>query len=159
MSVAEAHDSITWNSFLKAQPFRPFLQSWTMGEVYRDVGQEPIRLIVEENGEIQAICQAFVVPARRGRHLSIPYGPVINSKYQAVSSKQVINTLIAELTTIAKQNKCSFIRLSPFWPLPATRYPMRSPPPFTSSPNTSGTYLSLLRIHGKQFSKKLITNN
>lgn len=82
-----------------------------MGEVYRDIGQEPVRLLAEENGKTMALCYAHVVPARRGRHLSVPYGPVMIS-----DNSELLNMLIDELKKIAKEKDCSFIRLSPFWP-------------------------------------------
>ncbi len=113
MTVSEAKDPQAWDAFLAEQPYRPFLQSWTMGEVYRDIGQEPVRLIVEEEGKIVALCYAHAVPARRGRHLSVPYGPLMG---QGTRDKgQLLRELFDALKRITKEKKCSFIRLSPFW--------------------------------------------
>jgi lipid II:glycine glycyltransferase (peptidoglycan interpeptide bridge formation enzyme) len=111
MSVQRATDPASWESFLKAQRFNPFLQSWTMGEVYRDIGQEPIRLEARENGSIVGICQAIVVPARRGRHLMVQYGPIVRSQESGVSSQ-----LFDALKDVALDHQCSFIRVSPFLP-------------------------------------------
>jgi lipoprotein-releasing system ATP-binding protein len=52
LSVSIATDPAAWDAFLETQTYRPFLQSWTMGEVYNAVGQKPIRLTVEEGGKI-----------------------------------------------------------------------------------------------------------
>ena len=90
------------------QPFSPFLQSWTMGEVYKSIGQEPIRLEIRDGNTINGICQAIVVPARRGKHLSVSYGPVIKSV-------NAIDDLLDELKGIAKEKGCSFLRISPYW--------------------------------------------
>jgi len=122
MTITQAQDRQAWDSFLARQTFRPFLQSWTMGEVYRDIGQEPIRLEVREGTEIVAICQAMLVPARRGRHLSIPYGPVISTKYAEQSMQIVTDLLLPELSAIARKHRCSFLRMSPFWPQQATSF-------------------------------------
>ncbi|MDD5041554.1 MAG: peptidoglycan bridge formation glycyltransferase FemA/FemB family protein [Candidatus Peribacteraceae bacterium] len=119
MQVFTATDAASWDAFLARQPFRPFLQSWTMGEVYRDTNQEPIRLEVREGSEIQAVCLAIVVHARRGRHLMIPYGPVVSRKQTAESSAQIVEMLLEELMRIARGQGCAFIRMSPFWPLTA----------------------------------------
>jgi lipid II:glycine glycyltransferase (peptidoglycan interpeptide bridge formation enzyme) len=108
MIVTEATDQQSWDAFLLKQQFHPFLQSWTMGEVYRAIGQTPVRLQVEDGNDITAICFAHVVPARRGRHLSIPYGPVL-------SDDAALEPLLKALDAAAKKHKCSFIRLSPFW--------------------------------------------
>lgn len=112
MNIQPATNATVWDEFLKTQLWSPFLQSWTMGEVYRDIGQEPIRLEVRNGENIVGICQAILVPARRGKHLMVQYGPVIieSCKHEAIS------TLIQELKKIAKDRGCSFIRISPFWP-------------------------------------------
>ncbi len=104
MTIEQASDQQEWDSFLAAQQFRPFLQSWTMGEVCRDCGDEPVRLIAKEGDAIVGICQAIVVDAKRGRHLAIHYGPVGNFQF------------LDALKDIACSQQCSFTRLSPFWP-------------------------------------------
>ncbi|MCA9371159.1 MAG: peptidoglycan bridge formation glycyltransferase FemA/FemB family protein [Candidatus Peregrinibacteria bacterium] len=105
MDIRIAQDQQTWDGFLSKQQFRPFLQSWTMGEVYRDTNQPPIRLEAIDEDKTVGICQAIVVNARRGRHLAVPYGPVI-------SGKMILDALKEE----ALKRHCSFIRLSPFLP-------------------------------------------
>jgi lipid II:glycine glycyltransferase (peptidoglycan interpeptide bridge formation enzyme) len=109
LHVTDATDQARWDGFLTAQRFRPFLQSWTMGEVYRAVHQEPIRLEAKDGDQTVGICFAHLVPARRGRHLSIPYGPI-------VARPEAIQPLIDRLKEIGTEKGCSFLRLSPFIP-------------------------------------------
>ncbi len=109
MEIRPATDPLSWDSFLLSQQFRPFLQSWTMGEVYRDIGQEPIRLEAQQDGKTIGICFAHIVHARRGRHLSVPYGPV-------VASQEALTALLEALTKVAQDHQCAFVRISPFWP-------------------------------------------
>ncbi len=106
---ATATDAASWDAFLGSQRFRPFLQSWTMGDVSADIGQEPIRVLAEENGAIIGICQAILVPARRGRHLSVSYGPIADSP-------STVAAMLKTLSDEARTKKCSFIRVSPFLP-------------------------------------------
>lgn len=108
MDIRETTNQTEWDGFLARQQFRPFLQSFTMGEVYRDVGQKPVRIEAWDGGELKGICQALVVPARRGKHLTVPYGPV-------VASEDVVNPIMQMLQEIAKRESCCFVRLSPFW--------------------------------------------
>lgn len=108
-----ATDPQAWDAFLKAQHFSPFLQCWTMGEVYRDIGQEPIRLEVREGDHIVGICQAILVPARRGRHLMVQYGPVVGDR-SPVTGHQVFEMLIDGLKEEARKHHCAFMRMSPF---------------------------------------------
>jgi len=112
MTVTHATDQHEWDAFLQRQHFRPFLQSWTMGEVYRRIRQEPVRLMIKDGETVCGVCLAHVVPARRGRHLSVPYGPVLEME----NGKLIMENVIKELKRIARDNSCSFIRMSPFWP-------------------------------------------
>ena len=105
MTIQEASSKTEWDSFLASRAYSPFLQSWTMGEVYRDIGEEPIRLEARDGNEIKGVCQAIVVPAKRGKHLAVPYGPVSDSA----------ELFLDELKKVAKEHNCCFIRLSPFW--------------------------------------------
>ena len=114
MTITVATNQQEWDAFLLRQPHRPFLQSWAMGEVYRRIGQEPIRLMAKDGDTVRGVCFAHVVPARRGRHLSVPYGPVVemeNGKWKMEN----IEELMTELKRIARDKQCSFIRMSPFW--------------------------------------------
>ncbi len=114
MIIEPATDQRLWDDFLTSQPFSPFLQSWTMGEVYRDIGQEPIRLWARDETDIHAICQGIVVPARRGKHVMVQYGPIISDK-RVANSEKLLEDLLHALRKIAREKNCSFIRMSPFW--------------------------------------------
>jgi lipid II:glycine glycyltransferase (peptidoglycan interpeptide bridge formation enzyme) len=105
-----------------------------MGEVYRDIGEEPVRLEMRENDQLVGICQAIIVPARRGKHLAVPYGPVVST---VNNSQLTINLLVDELKKVAKDNGCTFIRLSPFWPKDNS----------ITIPNTKHSPLHLLAEH------------
>ena len=122
MKIQHATDAAHWDSFLAGQRFRPFMQSFGMGEVYRNIGQEPIRLIMRDHQEILGICLAIVIPARRGRHLAVPYGPVLKRK-------EALEPLLDRLKGIAREHRCSFIRLSPFWPTIEPPIPGTKPSP------------------------------
>lgn len=117
MDIAPATDARAWDSFLTRQRFSPFLQSWTMGEVYRSLGQEPVRLEMREGNDIVGICFGHVVPARRGRHVSVPYGPVFADSFQLSGSS--FQELVGALKDVSTAHHCSFIRMSPFLPAEA----------------------------------------
>lgn len=109
MTITEATNAAEWDAFLCTQQYRPFLQSWAMGEVYKRVRQEPVRLMVRDGEKIVGICFGHVVPARRGRHLSIPYGPLL------APTSPALPELLEKLKEIGRQKHCAFIRMSPFW--------------------------------------------
>lgn len=111
MIISKSTNQEQWDTFLASQPFSPFLQSWTMGEVYKEVGEDSIRLEVRDGDAIVGICQAIVVPARRGRHLAVMYGPILDIGLRTSD----FGALLKELKRVAEEKECSFIRISPFW--------------------------------------------
>lgn len=127
MTINEATDQAQWDSFLASQSHSPFLQSWTMGEVYRATGQEPIRLEARDGDSVVGICLGVVVPARRGKHVMVQYGPVL-------SDPTVLSQLLDELKRVAKERGCTFIRMSPFLPAEDAAKAGWVPPGAISSP-------------------------
>jgi peptidoglycan pentaglycine glycine transferase (the first glycine) len=111
MHIQPATNATEWDGFLRGQRFSPFLQSWTMGEVYREIGQEPVRLEMREDGKITGICQAIIVPAKRGRHLMVQYGPIVATGYELRAT-----SLFDAVKDATREHRCSFIRVSPFLP-------------------------------------------
>lgn len=112
ITVTNATGQTEWDAFLCSQPYRPFLQSFAMGEVYKRIGQEPVRLMVRDGEKTIGMCFGHVVPARRGRHLSIPYGPLLTTTYNLPT---LMDALLPSLKEAALKHQCTFIRLSPFW--------------------------------------------
>jgi lipid II:glycine glycyltransferase (peptidoglycan interpeptide bridge formation enzyme) len=115
--VQFATNSEEWELFLTNQQWSPFLQSWVMGEVYRTVGEEPIRLEVRDGGRTIAICQAIMVSARRGKHLAVLYGPVLGNSQPPSATHHIMKILVDELQSVAREMGCAFVRISPFWPI------------------------------------------
>ncbi len=114
ITVSAAIDGSAWDAFLSKQRYRPFLQSWTMGEVYADIGQEPVRLEMRKDGVIVGICFGHLVNARRGRHLSVPYGPLFASDLSPADRTEIFPALRNALTDEARKRSCAFVRMSPF---------------------------------------------
>ncbi len=85
-----------------------------MGDVYQDIGQAPVRVAVERNGTVIAICFAHIVPARRGKHLSVPYGPLFAYDLKPTDFDELLPLLFNALKNIAAKHGCAFIRMSPF---------------------------------------------
>ncbi len=114
MTVSDAANPQSWDAFLAAQPYSPFLQSWTMGDVYAAIKQPALRLEMRKDNAIVGVCFAHVVPARRGKHLSIPYGPVFDYGLQPADFAELLPALHKRLRELAEEHGCSFIRVSPF---------------------------------------------
>lgn len=114
MDVRQADNALAWDGFLRRQPWCPFLQTWTMGDVYASLDQSIVRLRVTDGDETVAQCFGHLVPERRGKHLSIPYGPVIATKGEE-KEREILSVLLAALKETAATMNASFLRMSPFW--------------------------------------------
>lgn len=122
--VRPATDAAAWDAFLGAQRYRPFLQSWTMGDVYGDIGQAPVRLEAIQSGRIIGICFGHLVPARRGKHIAIPYGPIV----AADAPEECVTLLLDGMCAEARRHGCTFVRYSPFLPDGSPGLPGRASP-------------------------------
>ncbi len=80
-----------------------------MGEVYERCNQKILRFAAEQDGALHGIAMGVIVPARRGKHLAVPYGPVVRSQEALVQ-------LVEALCAAAQQHDCAFVRMSPFMP-------------------------------------------
>jgi peptidoglycan pentaglycine glycine transferase (the first glycine) len=139
MNCTECIQKKEWEDWLLVQQFSPFLQSYTMGEVYASLGQAVHRFKVEHNGMIIALCQCITVPARRGRHLVVPYGPVFASALTAEQQAEAWEVLQQSLYALAQQEQVSFIRLSPFFAEGSTIQSV-----FSATPNSLTAPMHLL---------------
>lgn len=116
MQVHEARHHQEWDGFLARQRFRPFLQSWTMGEVHRELGEQPVRLEVrrDDSDAIIALCLGIIVPARRGHHIAVQYGPIFDHQLAPEETMECTALLHGKLAQRAQEHQCSFLRISPF---------------------------------------------
>ncbi|MBI5356090.1 peptidoglycan bridge formation glycyltransferase FemA/FemB family protein [Candidatus Collierbacteria bacterium] len=93
-----------WGKSLGNHPDGNFLQSWAWGEFHQKLGL-PVYRVKFNNGMFQAI----VEPAKRGRHLTVPGGPLLKNYFSVPQWKQAV-TLMKE---IAVKERCVFIRIRP----------------------------------------------
>lgn len=100
-----------WEEFLLNSEESSFLQSWSWGEFNEKLGKKIFRLAFEEEGKIIGACLAIIEAAKRGKHLVIPGGPIIDW-----SKKELVETFFREIKNIARQNSCVFIRIRPQLP-------------------------------------------
>lgn len=140
-----------WEAFVHGQQWSPFLQSFAMGEVYGSIGEEPVRLMVREGDDILGICQAITVPAKRGRHLAVMYGPIIdNTKMRKYENAKILSRFVTELKKVAREKNCAFIRMSPFWRKDDPGVSILRSLGFRSSPlHLLAEHIWYLNLHGK----------
>lgn len=103
-------ERIRFDEFCARGPKSHILQSYEWGEVKRYTGWEPIRLVLEDEGEIVA---AMTVLKRRipvlGRAIFYaPRGPIAD-----LSDRRVMGELITGVRRLARQHSAIFLKIDP----------------------------------------------
>ncbi len=97
-----------WERFMIAHPESNFLQSWEWGNFHESLGKTVIRQGFYESTKLIGVMLSVVEPARRGRYLTVPGGPIIDWQ-----KKSVVNAFAAEIRSLAETEKCVFVRVRP----------------------------------------------
>jgi lipid II:glycine glycyltransferase (peptidoglycan interpeptide bridge formation enzyme) len=108
ITIKEIIEKSEWESFLEKHPEANFLQSWSWGEFHKALGKAIDRTGFYQNEKLTGIMLCVVEPARRGRYLTVPGGPIINWKDEAE-----IGAFVAQIRETAKKNNCIFVRVRP----------------------------------------------
>jgi len=110
-----------WENFLIKQKNKTFLNSWNWAEFQDAVKNKIWRFGIydknqRETNEEQLITLILVIKirAKRANFLLTPHCPILSD--EAVNQKsKILNIITLKLKQIAKQEKCSFIRIAPIW--------------------------------------------
>ena len=108
ISIKNIADKRIWEEFVLSRNEANFLQSWSWGEFHKALNKAVIRTGFYENNKLIGVMLSVVEPARRGRYLTVPGGPIINWE-----NKNLINSFLQQIKIIAKENRCVFVRVRP----------------------------------------------
>jgi len=97
-----------WEEFVLSRNEANFLQSWSWGEFHEALGKIINRTGFFENNKLVGVMLSVIEPARRGRYLTVPGGPIIDW-----GNKNLINAFSQQIKKIAKENNCVFVRVRP----------------------------------------------
>ena len=110
MLLKEITNKHIWEDFFTAAEEKSFLQSWNWGEFQKAMGNKIWRFGLYKDNDLVAESLVVRIKAKRGTFLFVPHGPVVLSKKNLES---VLSSLVGELKKLAKNQKCSFVRISP----------------------------------------------
>lgn len=108
VTVEECTSKKEWDTFITSFKEANFLQSWDFYEFYQNINHQIIRRTFKRDGKIIAAYAGEVEPAKRGRHLAIAGGPILDWQDQSLV-KQVFD----DMKNVAKNLQCVFVRVRP----------------------------------------------
>ena len=118
LTTKSIEDKSEWEAFMAQHPEANFLHSWYWGEFHEKLGHTVCRTGFYSHDKLVGVLLAIVEPARRGRHLVVPGGPILDWKHTGLAKAWQ-----KECKRLAKLNKCVFVRVRP--QLPDTRENIR----------------------------------
>jgi lipid II:glycine glycyltransferase (peptidoglycan interpeptide bridge formation enzyme) len=114
MIVSEIKEKNIWEGFLLNCKEKTFLDSWNWGEFQKMMGDKIWRLGIFKNSDLISIASVIKIKAKRGSFLFSPHAPVLRDQIKDYRF-QILDNLVEELKKIAKEEKTSFVRISPIW--------------------------------------------
>ncbi len=101
-------DKQEWEDFLTQNLEANFLQSWYWGEFHELLGKKIFRVGFYDDHKLVGVMLSIIEPARRGKYLTVPAGPIIDW-----GNRALVNSAFSEMKSIAQKHTCVFVRIRP----------------------------------------------
>lgn len=112
MKIIDAKNRQQWDNFVTSHPEANFLQSWDFYEFHQSRGNQVVRRLVmdgdEEDSEILGAYAGVVEAAKRGRHLAIAGGPILDWE-----ETDLVEAVFQDMRGQGQKYKCAFVRVRP----------------------------------------------
>lgn len=104
----DASSKSEWDGFIAAHKEANFLQSWDFYEFHLARGKKIVRRVMLVDGKIVAAYAGVVETAKRGKHLAIAGGPILNW-----SNKKIVKEVFKDIREQGIKAGCVFARVRP----------------------------------------------
>lgn len=108
IEIKDATSRAKWDKFVTSHKEANFLQSWDYYEFHQSRGNQIVRRIAIEDDKIVGAYAGVVENAKRGRHLAIAGGPILDW-----GKKKLINAIFEDIKKQGKAHHCVFVRVRP----------------------------------------------
>jgi lipid II:glycine glycyltransferase (peptidoglycan interpeptide bridge formation enzyme) len=108
LEVRDMTEKKDWDAFVRSHPEANFLQSWQWGEFHISRGKTVVRRGIYVGKKLAAVYEGVVETARRGTHLAIAGGPIVDWDNQ-----DVVQLLRDDMKKQGKAHGCAFVRVRP----------------------------------------------
>lgn len=112
IEIIDAKNREEWDKFIISDESTNFLQSWDFYEFHVSRGNEIVRRVAVEDKKIVAAYAGVVEAAKRGRHLAIAGGPILDW-----NNKKLVKMIFEDIKNQGKKKNCVFVRVRPQLPL------------------------------------------
>ncbi|MBR3264126.1 peptidoglycan bridge formation glycyltransferase FemA/FemB family protein [Candidatus Saccharibacteria bacterium] len=108
LEIIDATSRNAWDNFVTSHEEANFLQSWDFYEFHAARGNQIVRRIVVDKDKIVGAYAGVVENAKRGRHLAIAGGPILDW-----SKQNIVDLIFKDMKEQGKQHHCVFVRVRP----------------------------------------------
>jgi lipid II:glycine glycyltransferase (peptidoglycan interpeptide bridge formation enzyme) len=108
LQVTNITDKQAWEVFLNEHLEANFLQSWNWGVFHQNLGHAIERRGYIRGKKLVGVALVIVEPARRGRHVVLPAGPILDW-----SDGELVQFWLSDMNQVARQHACVFVRIRP----------------------------------------------
>lgn len=108
ITIENAESRKDWDKFVTSHKEANFLQSWDYYEFHASRGNQIVRRIAKEDDKIIGAYAGVVENAKRGRHLAIAGGPILDWK-----KKKLVDLIFQDIKEQGKAYHCVFVRVRP----------------------------------------------
>ena len=143
IEITDALSRKAWDKFVTSHLEANFLQSWDYYEFHASRGNQIVRRIATENGKIIGAYAGVVENAKRGRHLAIAGGPILDW-----TKKKLVDAIFADIREQGKTHRCVFVRIRPQLERTAESYAIFKKQGLKPAPTyLSVEYAAILDLH------------
>lgn len=109
MRVDDITDKAIWEEFVTAHPEANFLHSWQWGEFHKSRNKAVLRRgVFDQRGKLLGVYEGEVETARRGRHIAVAGGPIVDWE-----NLEAVKMLVDDMRHQARKYHCAFVRVRP----------------------------------------------
>lgn len=108
LDIRTIDDKKVWEEFVTSHAEANFLQSWQWGEFHELRERKVLRRGVFEGEKLVGVYTGHIEPARRGKHMQIPGGPIVDWK-----NDTAVTALFDDMRAQAKKSGCVYVRVRP----------------------------------------------
>jgi lipid II:glycine glycyltransferase (peptidoglycan interpeptide bridge formation enzyme) len=104
----EIKSKTVWEEFVLSKNPKSFLQSWNWGEINSGLGEKIYRYGYYKSNKLFGVCLFITQNAKRGKHLIVPGGPILDW-----SDLALVSTWLATIKKLASLENAWFVRVRP----------------------------------------------